>query len=117
MRAIIVFALAACLAGAARAQETLETDEQKTFYALGLAIAQNLDNFTLSPEEGEIVISGIRDGIRGEDPQVPLADFLPRINELANQRQEARSAAERRRARTSWRRRRRRTARSSPTPA
>jgi len=61
------------------------TDEQKTLYALGLAINQSLGNFTLSEAELEIVKSGITDGFF-KRPKVDLQTFGLKISELQQAR-------------------------------
>src|SRR5262245_2643547 len=67
----------------------LTTDEQKTLYALGLAINQSLNNFSLSEAEFEIVKSGIIDGFSKRPPKVDLQAFGIKISQL----QEARALA------------------------
>ena len=62
------------------------TDEQKTLYALGLAINQSLGNFTLSEPEFEIVKSGIIDGFFKRPPKVDLQAFGLKISELQQAR-------------------------------
>ena len=64
------------------------TDEQKTLYALGLAINQSLNNFSLNESEFEIVKSGITDGFL-KRPKVDLQTFGLKISEL----QQTRAAA------------------------
>ena len=61
------------------------TDEQKTLYALGLAINQSLGNFTLSEPEFELVKSGITDGFF-KRPKVELKTFGMKISELQQAR-------------------------------
>ena len=61
------------------------TDEQKTLYALGLAINQSLNNFTLNESEFEIVKSGITDGFL-KRPKVDLQKFGMKISELQQAR-------------------------------
>ena len=39
------------------------TDDQKTLYALGLAISQSLGTFNLNESELDLVKSGIADGV------------------------------------------------------
>jgi FKBP-type peptidyl-prolyl cis-trans isomerase FkpA/FKBP-type peptidyl-prolyl cis-trans isomerase FklB len=65
------------------------TDEQKTFYALGLAINQSLSNFNLSEPEFELVKSGLADGFFKRPPKVDLKAFGVKISEL----QQARASA------------------------
>ncbi|MEO5863944.1 MAG: FKBP-type peptidyl-prolyl cis-trans isomerase [Nitrospiraceae bacterium] len=62
------------------------TDEQKTLYALGLAINQSLSNFSLSEPEFELVQSGITDGFLKRPPKVDLQAFGLKISELQQAR-------------------------------
>jgi FKBP-type peptidyl-prolyl cis-trans isomerase FkpA len=62
------------------------TDEQKTLYALGLAVNQSLNNFTLSEAEFEIVKSGITDGFFKQPPKVDLQAFGLKISQLQEAR-------------------------------
>jgi FKBP-type peptidyl-prolyl cis-trans isomerase FkpA len=67
----------------------LETDEQKTFYALGLLLGDNVKVFDLKPEELAIVKAGMTDAVTGTKPQVNIDAFGPRVNELARARASA----------------------------
>ena len=51
-------------------EPALDTDEKKTIYTLGLAIARNLANFNLSEEELAVVKLGLTDGVMGNDLKV-----------------------------------------------
>ncbi|MGH7180997.1 MAG: FKBP-type peptidyl-prolyl cis-trans isomerase [Nitrospiraceae bacterium] len=62
------------------------TDEQKTLYALGLAISQSLGTFNLSESELELVKSGISDGVFKKTPKVDLQTFGPKIQQLQQTR-------------------------------
>jgi FKBP-type peptidyl-prolyl cis-trans isomerase FkpA len=64
------------------------TDEQKTMYALGLAISQSLGTFSLTESELEFVKSGITDGVLKRPQKVDLQTFGPKIQQL----QQARAA-------------------------
>lgn len=64
------------------------TDDQKTLYALGLAISQSLGSFTLSEAELEFVKAGLTDGVLKRPGKVDLQVYGPKINQL----QQARSA-------------------------
>jgi FKBP-type peptidyl-prolyl cis-trans isomerase FkpA/FKBP-type peptidyl-prolyl cis-trans isomerase FklB len=68
--------------------QELANDEQKTLYALGLAISQSLGPFTLSESELDIVKNGMTDGVLKRLPKVDLQTFGPKIQQL----QQARSA-------------------------
>jgi FKBP-type peptidyl-prolyl cis-trans isomerase FkpA/FKBP-type peptidyl-prolyl cis-trans isomerase FklB len=63
-------------------------DDQKTLYALGLAISQSLGNFTLSESELDMVKNGITDGVLKRPQKVDLQTFGPKIQQL----QQARAA-------------------------
>ena len=62
------------------------TDEQKTLYALGLAISQSLGTFSLSESELDLVKSGIADGVLKKAPKVDLQTFGPKIQQLQQAR-------------------------------
>jgi len=64
-------------------------EDQKTLYALGLAISQSLGTFTLSEAELEMVKSGMIDGVLKRPPKVDLQTYGPKIQQL----QQARMAA------------------------
>ena len=64
----------------------LETDEQKTFYTLGLLLGDNVAVFNLKPEELAIVKAGMTDAVTGTKPQVDIDTFGPKVNELAKKR-------------------------------
>jgi FKBP-type peptidyl-prolyl cis-trans isomerase FkpA len=73
---------------------TPTTDEEKTFYALGLSIGRNLAVFNLSPTEVQFVFAGIEDQVTGAKPAVEISQFGPKIQELARKRGNAKSDAE-----------------------
>jgi len=77
----------------ATAQEPT-TDEQKTVYALGLAISQSLGTFSLSEAELDLVKSGITDGVLKKTPKVDLQTFGPKIQQLQQARASAVADAE-----------------------
>ena len=92
-RAVTVVALAGTLLGGApvpwaRAQAApeLKTEEQKTLYAIGLAVAGSLAAFALTPAELELVKSGLTDGALNRQRQVDLQAYGPKIQELQRAR-------------------------------
>jgi FKBP-type peptidyl-prolyl cis-trans isomerase FkpA len=64
----------------------LETEDQKTLYALGLLLARNIEPFALNPEELAIVKAGLTDAVTDTTPQVELDTYGPKVNELAQKR-------------------------------
>jgi FKBP-type peptidyl-prolyl cis-trans isomerase FkpA len=71
-----------------------QTDEQKTIYALGLAISTNLAQFNLTADEVTLVADGLRDGVLGSTPKADLQTYGPRIQMLAQERAGAAAGAE-----------------------
>ena len=62
------------------------TDEQKTFYAMGLTISQSIESFSLNESDLELVKSGISDGVLKKTPKVDLQTFGPKIQQLQQAR-------------------------------
>ena len=65
------------------------TEDDKTLYALGQIISKNLDAFQLSPQELEIVKTGIEDGVAGKPAAVDLEKYGEKIQELHQTRSAA----------------------------
>lgn len=64
----------------------MQTDNDKTIYALGLSIARSLKPFDLSPAEVEIVKQALSDAA-ADKPAVPIDEWGPKIQPLAQARQ------------------------------
>ena len=92
--AILVVLAAFCAAGPAHAQK-LETEDQKTIYALGLAVARNLQAFNLSPDEVAILEAGLTAGLTGQKPAVDLETYETKLDSLAKSRTGAHAKKER----------------------
>lgn len=75
---------------------TLQTEEQKTLYALGAALAQQMrqavDSFSLTAADNKLVLMGIRDAFQGEKLKVDMQAYGPKINELGEARVKAKAA-------------------------
>lgn len=87
--------LAACTPSAPP-KATPKTDDEKTVYAVGLAIQKSLETFTLTPAELELVIAGIRDGAATKDEAalpVKLSEKQNAIQQLALARRAAQGQA------------------------
>jgi len=69
----------------------LDTEEQKTLYALGLLLGRNVKTLSLTPQELELVKAGLNDAATGAKPQVEIETYGPKVNELAQQRAAAAS--------------------------
>jgi FKBP-type peptidyl-prolyl cis-trans isomerase FkpA/FKBP-type peptidyl-prolyl cis-trans isomerase FklB len=83
--ATIILPLVACA-------QKLDTDEQKTLYAIGQAMSQSLGTFALSKDELEIVKAGLTDGVLKAPAKVKLEEYMPKIQALQQAR--AKVAAE-----------------------
>lgn len=70
----------------------LETEDQKTLYALGLLVGRNVKPFTLTPDELAIVKAGLADAVNGTTPKVELEAYGPKVNALAEKRASAGNA-------------------------
>jgi FKBP-type peptidyl-prolyl cis-trans isomerase FkpA len=74
--------------GFARAGE-LQTEDQKTFYALGIAVGSNLAAFNLSEEELGFVEQGIADQVLGRPAKVDARAYQAQVRTLGQTRQVA----------------------------
>jgi len=81
---VTVLCLGTTAAFAATPEPT--TDEQKTLYAMGLAISQSIGTFGLSEAELDLVKAGITDGVFKRPPKVDLQTFGPKIQQLQQAR-------------------------------
>jgi FKBP-type peptidyl-prolyl cis-trans isomerase FkpA/FKBP-type peptidyl-prolyl cis-trans isomerase FklB len=75
---------AGLLCGSAAAAEMSE--EQKTLYALGVAISQSLGDFALTEKELAVVVSGLTDGTLKRPIQVDMQTYGPKLQQLAQAR-------------------------------
>lgn len=97
MTRLITQVLAVCVlaAGLPVAAETkLENEDQKTFYAMGLLMAQQLVGYDITQAEVEIIKAGLQDGVLGGEPKVKLDEFGPKIQGMLTPRAEAVAARE-----------------------
>jgi FKBP-type peptidyl-prolyl cis-trans isomerase FkpA/FKBP-type peptidyl-prolyl cis-trans isomerase FklB len=96
MRLALSIALAiVVLAAGARAQTPeLATDEQKTIYALGLVLGQNLQIYNLTEAELELAKAGINDAALKRPARVDLQAYTAKVRELQAARGRQRAEAE-----------------------
>lgn len=80
-------------------QPPLDTDDQKTMYALGLFLAQQIKGFPFELTDMDALKAGLGDGIV-KKPRLQLETFGPKINDLAQSRMTILNAAERPEAET-----------------
>jgi FKBP-type peptidyl-prolyl cis-trans isomerase FkpA len=84
-RPILALTAALAIAAGAGAAEDLSEDE-KAFYYMGTTAQQNLRVFTLSDEELELVIRGLRDAHAGKQLELDRATYQAKVQELGKQR-------------------------------
>jgi FKBP-type peptidyl-prolyl cis-trans isomerase FkpA/FKBP-type peptidyl-prolyl cis-trans isomerase FklB len=91
----VSFALVlAAVAMAGAAGPELKTEDQKTLYALGLVISQNLASFNLNASDLESVLAGVSDGVLKKDYKVDVQAYAPKISQLQTARAGAAAATE-----------------------
>lgn len=78
----------------ALAQPALQTDQDKTLYALGMAIGSNVQGFHLTPAELAVVTAGFGDAALGKKAQVEMDTYGPKIQALAQERMSAAASVE-----------------------
>lgn len=70
------------------------TDDEKTIYALGVAISRNLAPFRLTEAELELLKAGLTDGVLDREKKAEADPFLAKIPDLARARQAAAAVEE-----------------------
>ncbi|MBT3982866.1 MAG: FKBP-type peptidyl-prolyl cis-trans isomerase [Bacteriovoracaceae bacterium] len=65
---------------------SLKTEDQKTFYAVGLMFGGKLKELNLSEEEMNFMVLGIKDAAKGAKPQVEMKDYHMKVQELFKKR-------------------------------
>lgn len=85
--------------GANAAAVNLESEEDKTLYALGLSMGGNLSGLDLDAREIGLVSAGLADAASGTEPKVDLQVYGPKISELAQSRTAKAAQAEKEGAR------------------
>lgn len=87
--ALVLVVMACANQASSQAPVVLETEDQKTLYALGLAIAQNLGQFNLTESELAFVQAGIVDGVTKKEARVDLQTYGPKLSSMAQARAQA----------------------------
>jgi FKBP-type peptidyl-prolyl cis-trans isomerase len=72
----------------------LDSDQQKTLYALGLALSQSLARLDLQGSELAYLVQGLQDGVLGREPRVKMDELAGKVQELAQARLAAASERE-----------------------
>ena len=85
---VLVFSL--CTVAYA-ADKPPKSEDQKTLYAVGVAISRSLSVFSLTPEELAYVVEGISDAVSGRKPDFDLAGYSEKVQEMAKARRKVMS--------------------------
>ncbi len=75
-----------------------KTDEEKTLYAIGLAMSQNIASYDLNAKQLKMLTEGLEAGALGKEPAVDLQEQMPKIQEFARSRASAAAEVEKREA-------------------
>ena len=88
MRIVIIALALLCGLGVSPALAASDpvNDEQKTLYALGIAISQSLETFSFSEGELEFVKAGLTDGVLKRKAKVDFQAYAPKVQELQKAR-------------------------------
>jgi FKBP-type peptidyl-prolyl cis-trans isomerase FkpA len=96
----LAMAVAACNSGGGSANSAptssgpLNSEDEKTLYALGYSMGNSLKNFSLSPGELEIVKRGVGDSVNGSKAEVEIDTYRPKLQAMAMARSKARAEAQ-----------------------
>lgn len=82
----VVVAVLLVASSAMAATPEPKTEDQKTLYAIGLALSANLATFDLSAADLEMVKAGLNDGVLKKKPKVDLMTYGPKIHDLQTKR-------------------------------
>jgi len=79
-------------------QVKLETEEQKILYALGQAIAMNLQGFALDAEEVEFLKAGLTDAILDNPALIDVMAYQPKVRQFQKDRSKIQAEKEKKAA-------------------
>jgi FKBP-type peptidyl-prolyl cis-trans isomerase FkpA len=77
------------------AQPSLDADNDRVLYALGVAVGGQLQDFALTDDEAAIIAAGIVDSALGRESRVDMQVYGPRIQQFATDRMAGAVASER----------------------
>jgi len=92
--AVTLAILPACEAKTKAAAPKATTEQDKTLYAIGLLLSRNLEAFALTPQELELVKSGLEDGVLKKDTGIDLEKYSEAVQKLHSTRLTAFAARE-----------------------
>lgn len=85
--ALAIFSIIGVASLPVRAAETPAlTEDEKTFYAIGVLLSRSVQTFELTPAELARVQQGLTDGALGHAPVVDVQAYSPKVQELQRAR-------------------------------
>ena len=84
--AFSTLSLVACAKEPAQKPVVVTTDDQKAFYSLGVLMSQQIESFTLTPEELALVQKGLADGVNKAKPVTDPEASKAKLQEIAQAR-------------------------------
>ena len=88
---ILTTLLTILIAATTYAADAPKNEDQKTLYAIGQSVSKSLSIFSLTPDELELVVQGLRDEQSGTKSEIDPAIYSSKIQELAKARRKAQS--------------------------
>ena len=88
-RWLITMTAASLLAvsSSATAQEQLDTDEKKGWYAFGYSVAAGWRNMEFSEEQLKIIMDAMRDSATGKKPKIDMQKYIPVARQQIQERE------------------------------
>lgn len=86
--------LVSCNKGGGTADVKLETEDDKTFYAVGGMFGTRLKDLNLTEKEVNLIATGLRDASLGKDVKVDVQTYGPKVQQLFKSRMTAKSEDE-----------------------
>lgn len=85
-RLALAVALAVASSTAHAGDPALTTEDQKTVYAIGFSSAKGLERLALKPDEIEIFLGAIRDGLSGKTAPIDVDTYAQKVQTFAQAR-------------------------------
>jgi FKBP-type peptidyl-prolyl cis-trans isomerase len=79
---IFLSLLVGCASAGPAEDVALETEDQKTLYALGLAMSRQLTSAGFTEDEVKTIQAGLADGVLGREARVELSVYGPKIDAM-----------------------------------
>ena len=81
---LFVFLLGSCQQQ--NSEKAMNTEEDKTFYAVGLMLGGRFKDLALNDDEFQFLVQGLRDAVKGNKEKVELGAYQMKIQEMFSER-------------------------------